>query len=113
MGLGGAARWWLHHALSDLGDSLAKRGSQLILRQGDSLQELQKLIGETGARGVFWNRRYEPYAIAQDKAIKETLTVNGIDVQSFSARLLNEPWTIQERFRPSLSAFSRLTGKPV
>lgn len=93
--LGGAARWWLHHALSDLGDSLAKRGSQLILRQGDSLQELQKLIGETGARGVFWNRRYEPYAIAQDKAIKETLTVNGIDVQSFSARLLNEPWTIQ------------------
>lgn len=93
--LGGAARWWLHHALADLGDSLVKGGSQLILRQGDSLDELQKLISETGARAIYWNRRYEPYAIAQDKHIKEKLSAAGIEVQSFSARLLNEPWTIK------------------
>lgn len=93
--LGGAARWWLHHALADLSDSLQKAGAQLIVRRGDALTELLKLITEKKAPQIFWNRRYEPYAIAQDKAIKEKLSDAGLNVESFSARLLNEPWTIK------------------
>ena len=32
---GGAARWWLHHSLESLGQSLAKAGAPLVLRKGD------------------------------------------------------------------------------
>ncbi len=92
--LGGAARWWLHHALTDVEKNLAAHAVPLILRRGDSLKHLQQIIAATGATRVVWNRRYEPYAIAQDKKIKEALSASGITVESFNARLLVEPWTI-------------------
>ena len=31
---GGAGRWWLHHSLASLDDSLRKLGNRLILRRG-------------------------------------------------------------------------------
>ena len=34
--MGGAARWWLHHSLSALAESLRARGSFLVLRRGRS-----------------------------------------------------------------------------
>lgn len=52
---------------------------------------------ETGARHVFWNRRYEPACVARDKLVKEALRVEGLHVESFNAALLHEPWTIQNQ----------------
>ena len=92
---GAASHWWLHQSLQELSKRLDSKKSRLILRQGDSLAELSKLIKETGAAAVYWNRRYEPAVIARDKKIKETLKETGVDAQSFNANLLNEPWTIQ------------------
>src|SRR5436190_7437209 len=63
---GAASNWWLHQSLQSLDASLRKLGSQLILRRGPTLATLQALIRETGATAVFWNRRYEPAAIARD-----------------------------------------------
>ena len=60
---GGAARWWLHHALADLGEQLAARGVRLLRRAGEPGQALQ---AETGATAVDWNRRYEPAAVLAD-----------------------------------------------
>lgn len=68
--LGGAARWWLHHSLVALAASLAARGHPLVLRQGDAMAELERLLDETDASAVFWNRRYEPWAIAQEAAVE-------------------------------------------
>ncbi len=91
---GGASRWGLHHALESLAADLEKKGVKLILKKGDSAAVIDRLIAETGARGVYWNRRYESYGIVQDKKIKESLTKRGLDVQSFNGKLLTEPWEI-------------------
>lgn len=92
---GGASRWWLHHSLADLAGELAKRGCPLVIRRGDSLAELRRLARETGAGGVFWNRLYEPAAIARDTRIKEALREDGLEAQSANSALLIEPWQIR------------------
>ncbi|MCA9056547.1 MAG: deoxyribodipyrimidine photo-lyase, partial [Planctomycetaceae bacterium] len=93
--LGGASRWWLHHSLAALQESLNDRGSRLIIRQGEAFQPLQALVDETGAEAIFWNRRYEPAGIARDKQVKESLRGAGLAVESFNANLLFEPWEVQ------------------
>lgn len=92
--LGGAAKWWLHHALERLGEAFAKMGARLILRRGAADTVLTSLIEEAGAAGVYWNRCYDPYAMARDRRIKETLKQQGIEAKSFNGSLLFEPWTI-------------------
>jgi deoxyribodipyrimidine photo-lyase len=92
--IGAAARWWLHHSLAALERSLADRGAPLILRRGGAAAALDALIDEAGAAGVFWNRCYEPSAVARDKAIKAALLARGLRVESANASLLAEPWTV-------------------
>lgn len=94
---GGAARWWLHGSLTALGTDLGLRGSRLVLRRGPADAVLDQLIAETQAEAVYWNRCYEPWAIARDTAIKGRFGGTGIDVQSFNAALLVEPWALKTR----------------
>lgn len=91
---GGASLWWLHHALADLDRQLQGR---LVLRQGGSADELNRLVDEAGATAVYWNRLYEPTAIARDTAIKQELRARGVNVESFGASLLFEPWQVMNR----------------
>lgn len=95
--MGGASRWWLHHSLCDLDSNLKQKGSALIVAAGDELQTLEKLIKQTKAGAVYWNRRYEPESIERDGAIKTKLTEQGIHVQSFNGSLLNEPWEVAKK----------------
>lgn len=95
--MGGASRWWLHHALASLDASLRERGSQLVIARGDSADVLRKLLKMTGAGAVFWNRRYEPSVIARDAAIKAELLTSGVDAKSFNGALLFEPHSIQNK----------------
>ncbi len=88
---GAASRWWLHRSLHALDARLRERGSRLIVRQGASLPELTRLVAETGARGVAWNRRYEPAAIERDRVVKAGLA----EARSHLGSLLHEPWTIR------------------
>ena len=55
---GGASRWWLHGSLARLAEALAERGSRLILRTGPAAAAIDRLVAETGADEVYWNRRY-------------------------------------------------------
>ncbi|WP_421791651.1 cryptochrome/photolyase family protein [Hyphobacterium sp.] len=95
--LGGAARWWLHHSLSALNTRLDQTGNHLVLRAGNSHNVLKELIKETGAAAVYWNRRYESSARQRDSDIKSHLKEQGLDVQSFNATLLVEPWTVKNK----------------
>jgi deoxyribodipyrimidine photo-lyase len=95
--MGGASRWWLHHALAALDTSLRERGSRLVIAQGNSADVLRTLVKATGAGAVYWNRRYEPAVIARDSAIKAEFTSTGIEVKSFNSALLHEPHTIQNK----------------
>ena len=87
---GGASQWWLHHSLRALTEDLGG----LSLHRGDPESILARLARQTGATAIYWNRRYTPEAIAQDTAVKRHLTEIGLEVRSFNAGLLNEPWEI-------------------
>ncbi|GAA1139978.1 cryptochrome/photolyase family protein [Nesterenkonia lutea] len=93
--LGGAARWWLHHALESLQQNLAALGIVLLLRRGDPAELLLGLAQELGAERVHWSRRYGGGERAVDAGIKAALPEHGIAVESFNASLLHEPWTVQ------------------
>jgi deoxyribodipyrimidine photo-lyase len=103
---GGASRWWLHHSLKALEASLLTIGSRLILRSGSSLESLRELAKATGAGAIFWNRRYEPAIIERDQKIKETLRADGLEVKSFNAALLHEPWEIQNKSGKPFQVFT-------
>jgi deoxyribodipyrimidine photo-lyase len=94
---GGAQCWWLHGALESLAADLQRKGLTLILRRGRAGKELDRVIAETGARGVYWNRCYEPDAIARDAAIKRDLKARGLQAESFNGSLLWEPWELATR----------------
>ncbi|WP_213815510.1 deoxyribodipyrimidine photo-lyase [Glaciihabitans sp. dw_435] len=91
--LGSASRWWLHHSLTSLARSLEALGSRLILRRGEAATEIPRLVDETGADAVYWNRRYSA-AREIDAGLKTTLRERGLEVKSFQASLLFEPWTV-------------------
>lgn len=94
---GGAGNWWLHQSLASLQADLRQRHGDLHLRSGDSLDVLQDVVARTGATAVYWNRLYEPTAIARDSRIKSALGAQGIEVRSFNAALWHEPWQIATR----------------
>jgi deoxyribodipyrimidine photo-lyase len=91
---GGASRWWLHHSLAALDTALRERGSRLVLACGDSGEVLRGLIKATGADAVYWNRCYEPAAVARDTALKAGL---GVETKSFNAALLFEPHSVRNK----------------
>ncbi len=94
---GGAARWWLHHALTSLSRALDELGLPLVIRRGPSLDALRELVAETGAGAVFWNRRYEPAIVARDTTIKQTLKEDGLDAWSGNAALIWEPHQVRNQ----------------
>jgi deoxyribodipyrimidine photo-lyase len=91
---GAASKWWLHQALQSLNDELGARCGRLIFRSGESLAVLRELIRETGAKQVYWNRRYEGPLRQVDAHVKRELRRDAIGVESFNSALLNEPHTV-------------------
>jgi deoxyribodipyrimidine photo-lyase len=94
---GGATRWWLHHSLAALGTSLSSQGLTLTLRHGRAADIVPQAVAESGALAVYWNRLYDPYAVARDSALKESLKASGIEAKSFAGALLHEPWRIRNK----------------
>ena len=94
---GAASRWWLHQSLQRLNEDLARRGSQLVLKDGPTLEALRDLIHEKKAGAVYWNRRYEPAAIELETRIERELVQMGVEVETFNSGLLFEPWEINTK----------------
>ena len=93
--MGASSLWWLNRSLQALGKDLKALGSNLILRRGNAEDVIKALIQETGAGAIVWNRLYEPAAIARDAKLKASVKDQGLEVKSFNAALLNEPWTVE------------------
>lgn len=91
------SRWWLHHSLLSLQEALAVLGLKLILRTGSSQNEIQKIVQQTKADSVFWNRRYEPWTIERDATIKAALAKQGLSARSFNGSLLFEPGSLSTK----------------
>ncbi|MCB1505103.1 MAG: deoxyribodipyrimidine photo-lyase [Hyphomicrobiaceae bacterium] len=94
---GGAARWWLHNSLQALGSALGQFGSHLTLRRGPAVEALQSLADETGAATIFCARRYEPWAIRQERDCKVALERSGLELKRFGGTLLIEPERLETK----------------
>ncbi len=98
--LGGAAKWWLHGSLAALDAALVRLGPghalppRLVLRRGAAADVLAALARETGARAVYWNRRYGP-AAKVDARVEAVLRGAGVETASFNASALREPWEVR------------------
>ncbi len=92
--LGGAARWWLSRSLTALAEAIAAKGAELLILRGDPSKLLPRIVREADVGYVAWNRRYDAAAIELDTSLKATLTDSSIEVESFNANLLNEPWQV-------------------
>ena len=73
--MGGASRWWLHHALTALASSLEAIGGRLILRRGRYAEVIPALVAETGAAEIHAGLPTEPWSRAVLRALAKTLPV--------------------------------------
>jgi len=92
-GSGGASKVWLHYSLKALTSALGG----LIIKKGRAVSVIEALLAETGARAVYWNRRYEKVDRDRDGTIMEALKERGLTVKSFNGNLLSEPWEIRTK----------------
>ena len=68
---------FLYAALANLDATLQAHGANLIIRQGEPLVELTKLLTESKAQGLYFNRDYTPYARKRDdEVVKELKAVS-------------------------------------
>lgn len=91
---GAASDAWRARSLIALDADLRSRGSRLLVRHGPSADALARLIADSGAKAVFWNRKYEPMTQPRDTALKKQLRERGLRANSFNASLFFEPWQL-------------------
>ena len=91
---GAASEAWRVRSLRALDAELRARGSRLQIVRGPTQEALARLVAQTGAQAVYWNRRYEPAIEARDAAIKRALRESGVDARSHNGALLFEPWQV-------------------
>jgi len=91
--LGGASKWWLDKSLQSLANDITSLGGKLILRRGAPDSVLTDIVEESGADQIFWNRRYGQPERDRDASLKTDLIEAGLQVESYNASLLTEPWT--------------------
>ncbi len=100
--MGGASRWWLHHSLASLNNSL---GGNLSFYHGNPIDVLCDIVTRFDINAIYWNRCYEPWRIDRDKKIKDHLK-KSLNVESCNGSLLWEPWTIKKDDGTNYKVFS-------
>ncbi|KAI4389444.1 hypothetical protein MLD38_001672 [Melastoma candidum] len=104
---GRVSRWWLKQSLSHLDSSLRSLGTRLVTkRSADSISSLVEVVRSTGATQLFFNHLYDPISLVRDHKAKEILTTLGIEVRSFNADLLYEPWEVNDPQGRPFTTFS-------
>ncbi|MET0659382.1 MAG: deoxyribodipyrimidine photo-lyase [Steroidobacteraceae bacterium] len=88
---GAASRWWLHHSLAALDQSLRKHSSRLVLCRDASAAALLALAKQTGATLVCCNSLYEPATLKRDALVRQALDASGIELATFHGNVLVPP----------------------
>ncbi len=95
---------FLYSSLKNLAENLQKRGGRLLLRRGEPLAELGRVIQELKAEALYFNSDYTSYARRRDEEIETELKQIGCAVHPYKdlvvfekAELLsgsNTPYTV-------------------
>jgi deoxyribodipyrimidine photo-lyase len=76
--------------LDELQASLAALGLTLQWRRGFQVDEVVRAALEWEGDAVYWNRDYEPRALARDRTVQERLAREGIAVKTFKDHVVFE-----------------------
>ncbi len=88
---GAKRQQFLCGSLASLAGNLEAAGSRLILRTGDARTELERLVKDTEAEALYFNRDYDPYGREMEKQVSTLCRELGIACLSFKDRVLHEP----------------------
>jgi deoxyribodipyrimidine photo-lyase len=76
--------------LRELARDLAEVGVPLTFRHGEPVAEMRRLLRETSAVALYYNRDYEPMARRRDAAVEKLAASMGVEVRSFKDGVLHE-----------------------
>ena len=64
----------------------------MLFFSGDPEEIIKDLIIKHKPKEFYWNRMYDQWSIGRDKKIKSLLLKNNINVNTYNASMLVEPW---------------------
>jgi deoxyribodipyrimidine photo-lyase len=97
---------FLFEALADLDAQLRERGGRLIIRHGDPAEELERLVAQSQATGLYFGRDYEPYSRERDSRVSNVMQKCGVAVETFSDHLLTEPGMVMTKVGTPYTVFT-------
>ena len=77
--------------LKSLSKNIESIGGRLIFRRGNAIEELQKLIRESEAEAVFFNRDPDPFGKETEQQVGQVCRQIGVDVHHCKDVVLHEP----------------------
>jgi deoxyribodipyrimidine photo-lyase len=87
---------FLLECLADLGESLRRRGSGLVVRHGRPEQVLPALVRELDASRVFWTCDVSPFATQRDQVVTHRLEAAGAEARVLPGLfVLDDPQTLR------------------
>jgi deoxyribodipyrimidine photo-lyase len=87
---GGASRWWLHKSVEKLNEKLP-----LLLRHGETLQQLEDVLKSSKASALYFTRDYAPWSGALELRVKDLCDRLGVTCHRHGGFLLHEPESIR------------------
>ena len=87
---GSACVGFMLGCLEDLRGSLAAKGLTLVWRTGEPIDTVLRTAQECAVDAVYWNRDYEPSAVARDRTVQQRLAQQGRLVRTFKDHVVFE-----------------------
>ena len=81
---------FIYDSLSQINQQLLEIGSSLLIKKGKTEDVWKQLTQDFDVKEVFFNKDYEPYAIARDSAVCELLKANEIACFSYKDQVIFE-----------------------
>jgi deoxyribodipyrimidine photo-lyase len=78
-------------ALESLAHELAAAGGELVFRTGAADHALERLIQESGADALYFNRDPDPFGVAMETKVEAICRVAGVECRSFRDVALHGP----------------------
>ena len=88
---GSGRQAFLCGCLESLSRNISHAGGRLVFRKGAAREELEKLIDESRAEAVYWNRDPDPYGREVERSIRELCREKGINFHDYQDLVLHEP----------------------
>lgn len=104
--IGEASRWWLHHSLVALNNSLRKYNAKLTLKRGNSIEIIRELVQHHAIDAIFRNACFEPEVFEKDSQILRQLQQQGITCRRLNSSLLINPSAIKNKSGGTFKVFT-------